>query len=423
MVLACLALIPLALLVSLVLTLLVRRASRRARAFDSAGVPGQLKAPRRSVPNTGGIAIFWTIAGLLGILLIGASILDADALARDYPAIAQHLPGLRRELPLAILLLACLLALHLLGLIDDRKPLGPFLKLLIMLAPALAIPLANAIVPSISDTRALTFLDSAAQGRWLSVALTAVWFLVVTNAFNFIDNMDGLSAGVGAIASACFMAAALVNGQWFVAGMFAVVLGTLLGFLIFNFPFTQWNGQRGGASIFMGDSGSIVLGFLVAFLAIRLTYVPVESWTSGTLDPSPGGVPPATVPWHKVLTPLVILAVPLYDFASVVLIRLSQGKSPFVGDMQHFSHRIADRIGSRRAAVLVIYLFALATGLSGVLLSSVLEWHGAVIIAQTGVLLAALAFFEWSERRKRAPIAATIGPAGRLDRLDGGDDE
>jgi len=102
-----------------------------------------------------------------------------------------------------------------------------------------------------------------------------------------------------------------------------------------------------------------------------------------------------------VLTPLVILAVPLYDFTSVVVIRLSQGKSPFVGDLQHLSHRIEQKGLSRRQAVLVIYLFAAAVGLSGVLLPGLRGVGPIVLLGQVVVLMSALALFEWAHARRR----------------------
>lgn len=380
---AALVLLLAAFALALPLTLLVRALSRRFHAVDSPGVQGQVKAPRRWVPNTGGIALFWTIASLTSLGLILAH-LAPDAITRLVPQAADHLPGIRAETPLALLLLASLSLLHFLGMVDDRRPLGPFLKLALMAIPALAVPLAHTLTPRISDTRLLTLLDAHVAGPWLSILLTALWLLVVTNALNFIDNMDGLAGLVGAVAAAAFLAASLIHAQWFVAAVLALLLGALLAFLLFNFPWREWDGFRGGASIFLGDSGSLVVGFLLAFLSIRITYVPTDA---------------DAVPWHAVLTPLVILAVPLYDFASVVLIRLAQGKSPFVGDLQHFSHRIARRVGSRRAAVLVIALFAAATGCSGIILPSLHPWQASLVGAQTLALLAALALFEFAQQR------------------------
>jgi len=167
----------------------------------------------------------------------------------------------------------------------------------------------------------------------------------------------------------------LLNGQWFVAAVCALLVGSVLGFLVFNFP---------PAKIFMGDGGSLVIGLLLAFLTVRTTYTP--------LDDASGG-------WYAVLMPVVILAVPLYDFVTITLIRLYQGKSPFVGDTQHFSHRIRDRGLGARSTILVIYALTLATGISGLLMTRAVPWQAIVLGLQVLSLLAAIALFEY-----RSPI-------------------
>lgn len=385
---ACLWLVPIALGIALPLTWLVREASRRVGAIDSAGVAGQQKT-RRFVPNTGGVAIFWAVVlPMVGGLL---AVAFAPGLVREWvPAAAEHLDGIRSQTGLAAKLLGSMAILHVMGLIDDRRPLGPFLKLGLMAAPALFIVAG-------SDTRMLTLLDARVGGPWLSIALTVVWFLVVTNAMNFMDNMDGLSGGVGAIAAGCLLAIALLHGQWFVAGCLALLVGALLGFLWFNFPWRRWeatNGEtalrRPSASIFMGDGGSVVLGFLLAFLTVRLTYVTPPGGAGGVREPG----------WYGVFIPLLVLAVPLYDFASVVSIRLSQGRSPFVGDQQHLSHRTVRRGLSRRATVVFIYFITAATGLSAVPLATLAPWQAALVGVQGVLLVSALALFEWSAREQ-----------------------
>jgi UDP-GlcNAc:undecaprenyl-phosphate GlcNAc-1-phosphate transferase len=384
----CLALIPAALLISLLMSAILVRLGHRLGTFDSPGVPGQVKDAPRRVPNTGGIAIFWAIAApmLLGLAYFHGVNPSHDAQWRTgwtlIPADAhEYVAGIRQMTPMALLLLASLFLLHLLGLVDDRRPLGPWVKLTLMAVPAAAVPL-------LSDTRLLTLLDGHVGGAWLSIGLTVLWFVVVSNALNFMDNMDGLSAGVTAIAGTCFLAATLSgpHPQWFVAACLALMVGACLGFLAFNAP------RRGGARIFMGDGGSLVLGFLLAFLTARTTYVPA------TAPPALSGA------WHAVFMPLVVLAVPLYDFTSVVLIRLSQGRSPFIGDLQHLSHRLTQRGLSRAAAVYMIWGLTAVTGLSGILLASSRPWQAAMICAQTLIILLVIALFEYTIARgsKRA---------------------
>ncbi|MCC6676369.1 MAG: undecaprenyl/decaprenyl-phosphate alpha-N-acetylglucosaminyl 1-phosphate transferase [Phycisphaerales bacterium] len=378
----CLMLVGVSFLVSLPATRGMVWLGHHLRALDSEGVAGQIKAPRRMIPNTGGVAIF---AGVVLPLLAGVLAVWAvpqETLARLAPSLGPHLPGIRQETPRALLLAGCLAGLHALGLIDDRRALGPWVKLIIMIIPALA-------AATFGGTRLLTMLDAHVGGAWLSVLVTVLWFLVVTNAMNFMDNMDGLSGGVAAIAAGCLLASALASAQpqWFVGACLALLAGSLLGFLVFNFP---------PAKIFMGDGGSLVIGFLLAFLSIRLTYVPAEA--------SELPAPQPVSHWYAVLTPLVVLAIPLYDFVSVVVIRLSQGRSPFVGDLQHFSHRLVKKGLSKRAAVLVIYGFTLCTGVSGISLGTLRPWQAALVGLQTLTLLGVLAVFEW--RSTRGAIAA-----------------
>jgi UDP-GlcNAc:undecaprenyl-phosphate GlcNAc-1-phosphate transferase len=381
-----LLLIPVAFAVAAVATRIVLAVSRRAGLSDTEAMPGQIKE-RRDIPNTGGVGIVaGIILPIIGMILV-ATLLGEDFARAVLPEseaerVVKHLPGLRGKIPLGLGFVAAALVLHAMGLIDDRRPLGPRLKLAITIAPALAIALAT-------DTRLLTLLDAYPGGFALSVLLTVLWFLAVTNALNFIDNMDGLSGGVAMIASACFLAAALMSSQLFVAAVLALTVGACAGFLLFNFP---------PAKIFMGDGGSLVLGFTLAFLTTRTTY----TGESPTGEPLAGG-------WYAVFMPLVVLAVPLYDMLSVTLIRLRQGRSPMVGDTQHLSHRLVKRGLSRRAAVLVIWGMTAATGISGIALASLAPWQAVLVGVQTGVLLAVLAAFEFASSPARTNRSGSDG--------------
>ncbi len=383
----CLVLIPLAFALAVPFTLLARRFGHALNALDGAGVAGQVKAAPRRVPNTGGMAVVAAFA--LPIIAGLAAVLAGwtEPFTRFAPELAAHLPGIRSEAADAAVLLTALGVLHVVGLIDDRRPLGPGLKLVVMLACALGVVL-------LTRTRLLSLLDVHAGGPWLSIALSVLWVVVVTNAFNFLDNMDGLSAGVALIASACFMVAALIHGQWFVAACLGLLIGSLAGFWVFNFPWrarpSAEGGASGGASIFLGDGGSLVVGFVLAFLTMRITYYmpPAASPGAGGASASGGGA------WFGVFMPLCVLAVPLYDFASVCLIRLRQGRSPFVGDLQHFSHRLVRRGLSRRDAVLVIYGCTGATAIGGIALPSLQDWQAILVGGQTLLVLLVIALFE-----------------------------
>lgn len=372
---AILLLVVVAAAVAVPLTMLVRSIGVRMSALDGAGVAGQVKVAARRVPNTGGIAIASTVLLLIGGALAVLLTPLAATVTSIVPEIGQHLPGLARESVAAVALLAGVLLLHVMGVIDDRKPLPAVPKLLVMLAIATAVVL-------LTRTRVLTVLDGYVGGAWLSVVITVLWLCAITNALNFLDNMDGLCGGVTVICASALLALALIHGQWFIGATLAVLIGAVLGFLVFNFPL------RRPASIFMGDGGSLVCGFLLAFLSVRLTYVPVKDG-------------PLTGPnLHAVLVPLVVLAVPLYDLTSVTLLRISQGKSPLMGDLQHLSHRLHLRGLSRRAAVVVICGLTAITAIGGVLLPSVQPWAAGLIFAQTLLALGLLAIYEWRSGAK-----------------------
>lgn len=368
---ASLAVAPIAFLLSAAATGVVWRLGHRLSTFDAPGVRGQVKLAPRRVPNTGGIGIFIALCLPLVAILLGAHLVDRGWIESAWPEASRHVPGVRASLGEGLTFVACLAVLHALGLVDDRRPLGPWLKLGTIAACALG-------VATFGGTRLLELLDARTGGPWLSISITALWLIAITNAMNFMDNMDGLSAGTGAIAAACFLAIALRAEQWFVAGALSLLVGTLAGFLLYNAP------RRGGALIFMGDGGSLVLGFALGVLSVRTTY----------LDPGS----PAS-PWFAVFVPLAVLAIPLYDFASVVVIRLAQGRSPFLGDLQHFSHRIV-RLGlSRRSAVAVIWGCAAITGFTGIMLPSLPGWQAILAGVQIALIVIVLALFEWSHAR------------------------
>lgn len=354
------------------LTGLVRALGVRHALLDSPGAAEHHKPVLRPVPNIGGIAIFWTITLILGAGLAAGWILTPDRIAHSLPFLAPisiHLAGMRTQTPMALALIGCLAALHVMGLIDDRRPIGAPAKLLVMVAAAGVMVLAFHV-------RLLELLDAPAGGTWASIIITIIWLVAITNAVNFLDNMDGVAAGVGVVAGACFLATAILHGQWFVALTLALLVGALAGFLLFNRP---------RATIFMGDAGSLVVGFLLAFLTVRTTY------REGPEDP-----------WYALFMPLCVLAVPLYDLLTVSAIRLAQGKSPFVGDQQHFTHRLRARGLSDWRVLGVICGLTAITGLSGIVLAQVHAWPAALVGAQVLLTLAVLAFYEHGASRARA---------------------
>jgi len=342
--------------ISLLATPLSRRVAFRFGMID---MPQRHKAHARPTPLLGGCAVFAAILGPALLVTAIARIWAATQIpAWVPPALAQHITGAAAKAPFALGVLAAAAVLHVLGLIDDRKALGPLVKLAVQVAVCTAVTLA-------CDLRVLTV-----AGEPLSAILTVLWLVTITNAFNFLDNMDGLSAGVAAIVCAALLSASVGVGQLFVPAWLCLMLGALLGFLVYNFP---------PASTFLGDAGSLVIGFLLGVLSARTTYVqPGQAYWS-----------------YGVFVPLVLMAVPLYDTVSVVLLRLRDRKNPMVGDRRHFSHRLVRRGMSQRRAVLTIYLCTGATAISAVLLPHVRSVTAAVMIfAQTLAVLALVALLE-----------------------------
>ena len=351
-------------------TYAIRRIAPKLNFVDK---PGHRKIHHVPKPLGGGIAIFLGIAiplaaGMLVVLTRHSPSQELDA----------YWSGARQQTPLGFGMLLAMLGMHALGLWDDRKSLGPFVKLFIQLGIITLLVVVMELLARQTNThslrlRVLTALDEKlGLGPWPSMLLTVLWIGGITNAFNFLDNMDGLSAGIAAVCATAFLIAALSIQQYFVAALLAMLVGSLLGFLCFNFS---------PASIFMGDGGSLLIGFVLGILTVRTTYLPPG------MDIAHG--------WYAMFAPVIVLALPLYDFIVVSIIRLSRGKSPFVGDTNHFSHRLVARGMSRRTAVLCLYLITAATSIAAIILPHVGSTFGAMLIfAQTILVLCVVALLE-----------------------------
>jgi len=286
---------------------------------------GRLAAALGIVDHPGGKKIHGQTTPLLG----GVAIALGQAVALVWSGSAD---------PASYRILAAAGCIMLLGIWDDLDPHSEALRWWLRLvyeACLAGIVLAGGVRTS--------FLGSP----WLDIPLTVVWIVGITNAFNLLDNMNGLSAGVAAIGGMTFalLAARYVQvgpEQLPTAVAAAALGGACLGFLPSNFR----------SRIFMGDAGSLFVGFTLACLAVQ------GSWRSPTVPTS-------------VIIPLLVLAYPLFDTTLVVVLRLRRGKSPFVGGRDHSSHRLV-RLGLGRVeSVLLIYLFAVSQALTALLVSSV----------------------------------------------------
>jgi UDP-GlcNAc:undecaprenyl-phosphate GlcNAc-1-phosphate transferase len=180
------------------------------------------------------------------------------------------------------------------------------------------------------------------ESHLFSFAVTVLWILTLTNAINFMDNMNGLCAGIGLIAAWTFGWLAAQMGQYLVATLGFLIAGALVGFLPHNFP---------KARAFLGDSGSHLIGYLLAVLAILPHFHTAEAPRRAA-----------------VLIPLLVLAVPLLDLLSVVIIRLRAGRPFYVGDTNHFSHRLVRGGLSRTTAALLLMFLSSLAGATALLL-------------------------------------------------------
>jgi UDP-GlcNAc:undecaprenyl-phosphate GlcNAc-1-phosphate transferase len=357
------------LVISLLGGYLVRRWAPRLGLVDH---PGTRKVHAAPTPLGGGLAIWLGVilpfaAGQLVLGLIVSGRISPDALP---PWVALHLGGLWQQSGELWTLLAAGTVLMIVGLLDDRRGLPWQLRL------GLQVLVATACVVGRGWSLTL-FLDMPLITGTLSV----LWIVALVNSFNMLDNMDGLSAGIAAIASSLLAAVLLTfpasNGggpQLFVGGFLLVLVGSLGGFLWHNRPV---------AKLFMGDAGSYFVGFCLAVCTLRATFASYD----GTAQ-------------HAVLAPLCVLAVPLYDLLTVIWIRVREGRSPFQADKSHFSHRLVDLGLTKGQAVLTIYLTTLTCGLGALLLRQVSTLGAGVILLIVVCILALIAILETTPRRR-----------------------
>lgn len=367
MLLLCAALILLSLILSIILTAIMRVLSHR---LGLVAHPGERRIHTAATPCGGGVAIFlalWTpiILGLAACFwLRGRTELPAPlaGLAEHIPDLLQYSSGALTKLPKLLAIGAGGLIIWLIGLADDRWGLSPWIRLLIQIAVA-----AMLILCGVSVT---IFIDSAA----VRYVVTVLWVVGLINAFNMLDNMDGLSAGVAAIIAAAFCIVALQAGYFLISAFLCCLIGALLGFLWHNFP---------PARIFMGDSGSTLVGYSLAVIAAEFTFLREGH------------------PYFPVVVPLLLFGLPIFDTVTVVWTRVRSGRSPWQGDTNHFSHRLVALGMSPRQAVLTIYLITAAIGLGATVLYYSRPGATLVIFAQAVAVFAIIGILE--RARPKAP--------------------
>jgi len=326
-----------ALFASLILTVPVRALAIRVGMVD---LPGPRKVHLKPIPLLGGVAMY---AGVMLAILI---VFDGSARAQS----------------IGIVTGATLVAV--VGFLDDRGWLHHQIKLFMAMPLAAVILLLSGI-----HTQLFSALVGGRTGYWLDAALTIVWVVGITASFSILDHMDGLCAGVAAMAAVFFALLAYLNGQTLVTTLAAAVLGAAAGFLRWNFK---------PAKIFMGDGGAMFLGFLMATLALKLR-----------IDHAPN-----LVTW---LAPVLILFATIFDTTLVTISRLRRGLLPFATPgKDHSAHRLANLGLGQRGAVLAMYLAGAVCGSAAVWITY-LSASEALIVG-TLVLISMLPAVAWLER-------------------------
>lgn len=331
--------------VCVVLTPWAMRLAFRRNLLDH---PGGHKSHNTAIPYLGGVAIVATFAMMVAVISV----------------VWPPNSGLGELL----VLLAAAVFLALVGLVDDVREVSPLWRIVAEVAAAVAVWSAGTgVIVTTSEP--------------VNMGLTVLWFVGITNAFNLLDNMDGLAAGIAAIASLTVFAIATANGQFLVAGLAVGLAGCAVGFLRHNFH---------PARIYMGDGGSLFIGFLVAYLGIKLQF------QGGRL--------------LSALVPVLVCSVAIFDTTLVTISRLATGRSPFLGGQDHVSHRMV-RLGLPvPIAVGTIYFGAIGIGILTYVVSGVdprSAWVlttmiGATLAIVGGYLLTVPAYTEISSNNPRA---------------------
>lgn len=301
---------------------LLRRWSMRVGLVDD---PGHRKIHSKVTSLAGGLSVF---LGLVLAVMLGALAIRLGWIETGFADPLRY--GFHRRALQMTALMGGAAGMLILGLLDDRFELRPLVKF--------SGQFLIAFLVAASGLRVTLFIPSL----FVSYLITILWILTITNAINFLDNMNGLCGGLGVIGAWVLAWSAAVQGHYLVALLAFASCGALLGFLPHNFP---------KASMFLGDSGSHLVGFWLAVLSILPHYYS-----------------PQNPNFWAVFSPLLILAVPLYDLTSVVILRWRRGQPFYVGDTNHLSHRLVRRGFSRTTAVLIIWLMAAILGTAAFLI-------------------------------------------------------
>ena len=314
--------------------------------------PGYHKTHTNVHPLLGGGAIFGSFIAVIlaGIGFLGFAKLGALS---TFPELQRSLlyqfPIFVTALPRLLGLLVGGSLIFMLGLMDDIRGVGFSYKI------KFAVQFVAAVILVLGGIR-LEFLPYG----FLNWLVTILWIVGITNSFNLLDNMDGLSGGVALVISIILGILTIQQEQYFSTLLLLTLAGSLIGFLRYNFS---------PSSIFMGDAGSLFIGYTLAALTVSNSYITTRS-----------------VSQLPIVVPILVLGVPLFDTFSVMIIRWKEHRPLFVGDNSHFSHRLVELGMSVRQAVIFIYLVTLCVGVSAILIPE-LNILGSIIVLMQEALV------------------------------------
>ena len=321
-------------LISFIITPLVKKLAIKVNAID---IPkDERRVHNKPIPVMGGLAIY--IAFVIGTILYN---------------------GILTTSQIGIIIGATIIVIG--GIIDDIKDLSPKYKVLIQVIAAICL-LASGIRISTVTNPFREFYPYLSIG-WVYIPVTIIWIVGVTNAFNLIDGLDGLAAGIAFISSVTLMIVSLLNGRLEAAFLTAVLSGAVLGFIPYNFN---------PASIFMGDTGSQLLGFLLAAISIE------------------GAIKSATS--FVIAVPILAFGLPIYDTLFAMIRRKVNGKSMMQADKGHLHHRLLDMGLSQKQAVIIMYFISAVLGGIAIIAMQISNQRAYFLLASVMVIIVLVAW-------------------------------
>ncbi len=257
-----------------------------------------------------------------------------------------------------------------LGVVDDIKAMKPIPKLIGQICAAILPVLAGVRINVMFNP--FSSVGYSNLGTW-GVLVTVIWIVGIINAVNFIDGLDGLAAGVSAISAIIMLVIAVVGRQWHLVIFLAALAGACVGFLPFNFN---------PAKIFMGDTGSQFLGYMLAVLSVQgmFKFYALISFA----------------------IPFLILGLPIFDAAFAIIRRTIKGQNPMKADKDHFHHKLISMGFNQKQAVTILYIFSLGLGLCAVVLTTSRGLKTIILITAILVSMAVSLAITYNEKRRRA---------------------